>query len=135
MPPPDLHGNRHEDMAFAAVREHAISVALAHPLLLLKAPGASGALHVSDAPVMSSDVPRTIAELLGLRANFPGEMLVSFKENRARERRHFIYPYSRSEWTSDYLAPIQEYLVNGSVTDGDAWRLGVLLQPGGTPAG
>lgn len=131
-PPRGLRGNPHQDTFFAPVRDHATSVAMAHPLLLVKPPAAAGELRVSMAPATSSDVPRTVASLLGLPGDFPGQDLLHLAENAQRERRHLIYPYSRSEWSADYLAPIREYRVNGRVVDGDAWSLGTYLPPGGT---
>jgi hypothetical protein len=97
-------------------------MALVAPLLAVKRPGESGPMRINDAPSWIVDTAATIAKATGLEANFAGKSVFDLDSEEPRERRVLIYQYKRSEWTDDYLAPIEEFIVNGSVFDSSSWR-------------
>ena len=106
-------------------------VAQALPLRAIKPPGASGALQMSLAPSSIIDTPATIASVLGLNEEFHGASVFDLRPDEARERRTYTYEYSRNEWTIEYLNPIQEFIVSGSVFDTATWRHGDHFLPNG----
>jgi hypothetical protein len=89
------------------------------PMVLVKRINGSGPLAVSDAPVCLGDIPRTVADELGLDARFPGLSMFSVREGERRERvyRGFVGPQE----DVDYLAPLYEYAVNGFAWDDESW--------------
>jgi len=97
-------------------------VALAAPLLAVKRPGESGPMKINDAPSWIVDTAATIAKATGLEANFAGKSVFDLDPEEPRERRLLFYQYDHSEWADNYLAPIQEYIVNGSIFDRSSWR-------------
>ncbi|MBT8080938.1 MAG: LTA synthase family protein [Gammaproteobacteria bacterium] len=103
--------------------------ALATPLLAIKVPGAGGNLRISNAPTWTVDVPDTISAALGLADDFGRRDILTLAEDEARDRRFHYYDYDRGELNSDYLQPIQEYIVEGHVYDVSSWRLGELYSP------
>ncbi len=107
------------------------TVAMALPLMAIKRPGASGSLQISMAPSWIVDTPATIASVLGLNEEFDRPSVFDLRPDEPRERRHYSYRYSRSEWTADYLSPLHEFIINGSVFDTRAWRTGDLFLPNG----
>lgn len=106
--------------------QHALSL----PLLAIKIPGSTGVLRVSNAPTWTADVPDTISAALGFSDNFGRRNILTLPEDDQRERRFHFYKYERGELDSDYLQPIQEYIVDGDVYDVASWRLGKLFPPG-----
>ncbi|HSV92879.1 MAG TPA: sulfatase-like hydrolase/transferase, partial [Desulfobacterales bacterium] len=90
------------------------------PLVLVKRLNARGPLATSGAPVALGDIPRTVAEELGLKADFPGRSMFSVADGEPRERiyRAFIGPQIDVE----YLAPLLEYAVVGDSWDDTSWR-------------
>jgi hypothetical protein len=90
------------------------------PLVLVKRLRARGALATSLSPVALGDIPRTVAEELGLEADFPGRSMFAVAEGEPRERmyRAFIGP----QLDVEYLAPLWEYAVDGDSWDDTSWR-------------
>ncbi len=107
------------------------TVAMALPLMAIKRPGANGSLHTSLAPSSIIDTPATVASVLGLNEEFDGASVFDLRPDELRERRHYSYQYSSSEWGREYLTPIQELIVKGSVFDSKAWQLGNRFLPNG----
>lgn len=107
------------------------SLAMAIPLLAIKRPGAHGTLMVSDAPTAITDVPRTIADELGLEAGFPGVSVFALDENARRERVNMTYVYGRNDEFEGYLLPMIEKRVVGDVYDPDSWSTVDRHEPGG----
>lgn len=97
------------------------SLAMAIPLLAIKRPGATGGLSVSNAPTAITDLPRTIADELGLDGGFPGRSVFALAEDEQRERVHLSYIYGRNEKFDGYLLPMLERRVRGSVYDAASW--------------
>ncbi|MCP4410490.1 MAG: LTA synthase family protein [Gammaproteobacteria bacterium] len=106
-------------------------VALAAPLLAIKEAGAKGTLRVSQVPSWIPDIAPTIASITGLPESFPGTSILDLVPGISRERRFFHYQYSRGEWTADYLSPIDEYIIKGSVFNSGSWHENATYAPGG----
>jgi len=104
--------------------------ALSMPLLAIKVPGSTGELRVSDAPTWTADVPDTISAALNFRDSFGRRNILAIAEDEHRERKFHVYDFERGELDSEYLQPIQEYVVNGDVYDLASWRRGELYPPG-----
>ncbi len=121
VPPVGLRGVLNPDGESIDVINPAI-MALVAPLFAVKRPGESGPMRINDAPSWIVDTAATIAKATGLEANFAGKSVFDLDSEEPRERRVLIYQYKRSEWTDDYLAPIEEFIVNGSVFDSSSWR-------------
>ncbi|MDD5556648.1 MAG: sulfatase-like hydrolase/transferase [bacterium] len=110
-------------------------MALGHPLVLVKPPRATGRMRVSDAPVTLGDIPKTVADILELDADFPGRSMLDVAEGERRERR-FFYHVDGPEWGRPYLSSMREFVVSGMVWCPAAWRrTGRMLLPGGDGAG
>ena len=110
---------------------HPAHVGEALPLMAVKLPHASGSLQTSLVFSSIIDTPATIASAIGLDAEFDGRSVFDLTPGEARERSHYIYEYRRSEWKADYLAPMQEYVVNGSAYNSEAWRRADTYYPEG----
>jgi hypothetical protein len=111
------------------VRKKTKLVSMAIPLMAIKPAGSSGPLEVSTAQTSIAETATTIASLLRLDTDFEGTSFFDLDPNATRTRKHYAYKYSRSEWTSDYLAPIQEFLITGSPFDAASWHRGVEYLP------
>jgi arylsulfatase A-like enzyme len=110
---------------------HPRYVGHALPLMAIKVPGASGPIGTSLAHSSIVDTAATIASVIGLDVDFDGRSIFDLEPAGARERRHYIYEYDRNEWSAEYLAPIQEYVVSGSAYESAAWRKGNKYFPEG----
>ena len=130
VPPKGLKGRAGADGNNKATVSPTV-VAMALPLMAIKLPHASGPLKTSLAFSSITDTPATIASAMRLDAGFKGRSMFDLPVGEPRERHHYSYQYSRSEWTANYLAPIQEFIVNGSVFDSAAWQTGNNYLPGG----
>ncbi|MCZ6577059.1 MAG: hypothetical protein O6950_11550 [Gammaproteobacteria bacterium] len=130
VPPAGLIGYIRPDGKSVTVMDPT-TVAMALPLMAIKPPGASGSLQISMAPSWIVDTPATIASVLGLNEKFDGPSIFDLRPDEPRERRHYSYEYRRSEWTADYLSPLHEFIINGSVFDTRAWRPGDRFFPNG----
>lgn len=73
---------------------------------------------------MLSDVPATINSVLHLNDTFPGQSVFKILPEEIRERRYYDYRWKNSNWQSDYLPPLIEYTIIGSVFNRDSWQLG-----------
>jgi len=102
---------------------------MATPLMAVKPPGASGPLQVSSAPSSYTDIPITIASILGLKSEFGGRPVFDLRPGEQRERRHYLHGWRRGDWETEYFGPIQEFIVNGNVYDSAAWQLGEKFLP------
>ena len=106
-------------------------VAMAIPMLAVKPPNSSGSLQFSTAPTSVTDVPATIAEILGLDVKFEGVSVFSDDLLASRERRHLVYGYGTDPDNEGYLFPMREYAITGSPFDAKAWRSGKRYLPRG----
>jgi hypothetical protein len=98
-----------------------VTVAMAVPMFAVKPPRSKGPLRFSSAPSWIVDTAPTVAAMAGIGGSFAGRNALELQYAESRERFFRVYEYRRSEWTSDYLTPISEYAVNGSVFDSAAW--------------
>jgi hypothetical protein len=94
------------------------------PLLLVKPFGARGELKISDAPVSSADIPRTIVAELGIDAEMPGVSIFDLEESADRERRflHHDWNVGDKQRYSPYLPPLEEYTVKGFSWLDESWN-------------
>jgi len=90
------------------------------PLILIKPAGFGGRLEISDAPVSLSDIARTIADHVGLEADFPGENIFQIEVEQQRTRRYLHYQFGG--WHGDYLPGMIEYLVDGFSWSAGSWH-------------
>ena len=97
-------------------------LALATPMLAVKRSGETAALQASAAPTSVMDVPATIADAAGWQHSFPGQPVFSLDGAEQRHRMFHYYGYQRSEWTDDYLLPIEAFVVSGSPVNTSAWK-------------
>jgi hypothetical protein len=94
------------------------------PLLLVKPFGERGKLKISDAPVSSADIPKTIVTELGLEAEMPGVSIFDIDESSDRERRflHHDWNIGDKQRYGPYLPPLEEYNVNGFSWLDESWH-------------
>ena len=109
-------------------------VAQSLPLMAIKRPGARGPMQTSLAPSWIADTPATIASILDFEEKFSGVSIFDLPSDEPRERKHYFYQYDRSEWKVDYLNPIQEFIITGSVFETKNWISGDRLLPDGIVA-
>jgi hypothetical protein len=62
--------------------------------------GARGEPKISDAPVSSADIPKTIAAAQGLDADMPGVSIFNIDESADRERRFLHHDWNIGEQTA-----------------------------------
>jgi hypothetical protein len=96
-------------------------VAMATPLLAIKPARSRTPLKVSTAPTSILDTAATVTDLMGIDREGPGSSVFSLAPSVKRVRRYYSYQYKRSEWTDDYLSPIQEYRIHGNVLNPASW--------------
>ena len=102
-------------------------VGQARPVLLVKRPRAHGPLRRSEAPTSSVDIPATIADAAGFPLRRAGVSAFRLDPQAPRRRQFNVYAYGQGEWTAPYLAPIQQYEVEGRTNDIASWSKGALL--------
>ena len=91
------------------------------PLLLVKAPGASGAMKVSEAPVMLSDIPATVTALSRMKGSFPGINVFEVDPNKFRPR-SFINSGTGS-FLNDRFESLEYFEVGKNSWDSSSWKL------------
>lgn len=98
----------------------------AFPLLMVKpatAPGEKLApLEVSWAPASLLDIPATVADLAGLKAQLPGVSLRTLAADRPRRRPFTFYGWKHRFWAQDVLPESEQFLIEGSAYDARSWR-------------
>ncbi|OGR15214.1 MAG: hypothetical protein A2341_09000 [Deltaproteobacteria bacterium RIFOXYB12_FULL_58_9] len=100
-------------------------------LLAIKPPDNRGPLQISHLPTMLTDVPATIADLLGLAQDLPGRSAFAEGEKPTRLRHYFNYTWRNENWQAEYLRNLDTYVVAGSVYDERAWSMqGRRFRPG-----
>jgi len=106
--------------------DETLNIQSANPLLLIKKYDSRGAMEVSEAPVSLSDIPATIFCELGFEGEFSGENIFGLEESTNRTRTYYFYNWASpgfADWSKDYLPPIKEYLVSGSVYLASSWHM------------
>jgi arylsulfatase A-like enzyme len=104
-----------------------VEINRAFPLLLVRPIGSESPFEIVRRPASLADLPRTVADLLDLDLEFPGEHLFELPEHR--ERSYFHYRWEHRYWQARYLPPIQEFTITGFGRDLPAWRRGRRLEP------
>ena len=108
-----------------------LTVAMATPMLAVKPPGANNDFQSSSAPSSVIDIPATIADIADIDSQFDGMSVFSISVDEPRQRLHRIYGYGINPDASGYLFPMQEYMIDGSPYDSQAWHIGRRYLPGG----
>ena len=112
----NMDKSRYEDRILSA------RVGSALPLLLVKPPHRKGALKISQAQVMLTDIPVTISSLMNLNGDFTGRSVFEVDPTISRERRYHHYEWRHEHWQADFFSHMDEYIIKGSVFDKDSWR-------------
>ena len=100
----------------------------AMPLLLIKPFAASQEmLSISQAPASLVDIPKTVADALRLENTFPGESLLSLREDAQRTRSYRSYGWRDDFWDDAYLPKMQQYDITGNVREVASWKRGIKL--------
>jgi hypothetical protein len=92
------------------------------PLVLIKPFGASGRMHVSDAAVSLSDIPKTIMSGLRLKDDFPGVSMFDAGASDGRVRKFYAYSWNEQKIKEDYLPVMTEYSVSGFSWLAGSWK-------------
>jgi hypothetical protein len=118
------HGSKTELLPRPLAKKRLPDLNRVLPLLLIKPVGARGALQNSHAQVSLTDLPRTVADALGLNANFPGIPLLAPPADTNRTRVFYDYTWEREAWDFDYLPRLQEYHIRGPAKVLASWETG-----------
>jgi len=114
------HGRGHpEEPCKTAARGNMAYLA---PLILVKPLNARGPLKRTDAPVMLADLPRTVFDELGIKADAPGHSMLTLAASASRERRYYFCRHERQAWTKLRMPDLHEYLVVGHSWAPESWQ-------------
>lgn len=91
-------------------------------LLAIKPPFSEGPLKISRAQVALTDIPETITSLLNLNKGFEGRSVYDVDENEVRERKFYFYNWRNENWQSTYFPRLDEFVIKGSLFDGNSWQ-------------
>ena len=107
-----------------------IVAAMAIPVMAIKLPQTNAPFHSSHSPTTIPDLPATLAALLDLDADFPGENMLEIDENAVRDREYLFYDWRWNDWRAPFMGPMTHLIINGSPYDSASWRvLGEFLPP------
>jgi hypothetical protein len=110
-----------------------VSRALA--LLAVKRPGERHPLTISTAPSSMTDLPATIASIIGIDHPFPGTSVFALVEGEARTREYRHYEWNQKLWNSDFLPRMDTYQVHGDPRLAGSWTAaGSVFAPGAEEA-
>lgn len=92
------------------------------PLLLAKGfHQEQSELVISNAPVSSGDIPKSVMDALGLNNKLSGmSIFANIPENR--KRTYYYYLWRNINWSSDFLPQSYLFQVDGNVHDPSAWQ-------------
>ena len=95
-------------------RQFTRMVGQAQALLVVKPPGALGALTISSAPSSITDIPATILDVMNLPPELPGESAFRLDQGQSREREYAHYEWSGNpDWRLSYLPALEVYSIRG----------------------
>ncbi len=103
------------------------------PLFLTKLEQANtqDPMAISHVPGRLTDLPRTIADILKINADLPGESILKLQDSSPRMRSYRNYGWNNKLWHRDYMPTMYEFHINGDARDPAAWQPGpVLAAPG-----
>ena len=92
-------------------------------LLIVKPPRSRGGVRISHAPTMISDIPATVLDGLGVVHRFPGEPALKLADDAVRLRPWAFYAWENEDWSRSYFDALDILELNGSVLDGNRWKL------------
>lgn len=95
----------------------------ASTLLLVKPPGARGALRFSEIPASIGDIPATIVDALGLENPHAGLSLFGAPPETGRERFYYTYAEASRTHNLQVLPELTRYRIRGDVFDENSWVL------------
>jgi hypothetical protein len=94
----------------------------ANPLLMVKLPGQSGRLRISDHLVELTDIAPTILEALSLEHPYEGENVFDADGTRTRTRYYYRFEPNRIKASKqDKVDEVLRYEVRGSIFDAESW--------------
>lgn len=94
-----------------------------HSLLLAKQIGQQqNDLQISNSPVSLSDIPKTIADEIGLANSYPGYSIFQ-PIPPDRTRKFFYYHWTHSNWAASFFTKLYEFNVNGPADQIDSYQL------------
>ncbi len=103
-------------------REFTRMVGKAQALLVVKPPGARGALTISSAPSSITDIPATILDVMNLPPEIPGESAFRLDQGQSREREHAHYLWGGNpDWRHSYLPTLEVYSIRGPLLRSSSW--------------
>jgi hypothetical protein len=128
------HGNSIVPRGFRGNRrmpdgDLAVIAGKAMALLLVKPPQGGGPLRVSSAPTAITDIPATIADLLGVKHSLPGVPALKLDEDTRRLRTFAMYDWEHEDWAAAYFQHLDLMDIVGPLRDGSSWRLRSSLYP------
>jgi hypothetical protein len=100
-------------------------------LLLVKPPNSSAPVRVSLAPTAITDIPATIADVLGVTHTLPGAPVLKLAEDAPRVRTFAMYDWEHENWKANYFDHLDLLEINGRLRDGNSWTLRRALYPPG----
>jgi hypothetical protein len=92
----------------------------ARPTLAIKLPNAHGGLRLSTAPVELTDIPATIADLAGVKSDFPG-VPVSRLADDAKRDRLFAY-YDSLNFPGRRVPRLDRFRISGPANKVASWH-------------
>lgn len=92
------------------------------PLVLVKPLNSTQRFSISDAPVSTSDIPKSVADELQLSNNFNGESVFSVNGSDKRNFTFYHYFLTHEFYYGDYLPPLKQYTVNNFSWFADSWH-------------
>ena len=103
-------------------REFTRMVGYAQALLVVKPPGALGALTISSAPSSITDIPATILDVMNLPPELPGESVFRLDPGQRREREYAHYVWAGNpDWRLSYLPTLEVYSIRGPLLRNSSW--------------
>lgn len=97
----------------------------ANPVMIYHAPGQSGSLLSSAAPLALTDIYPTILKDFGISIDGEGKAISTIHENENRER-IFLFYKGITDIYGEFIPQIERFSVNGHVRNPDNWKsLGV----------
>lgn len=92
-------------------------------LFVVKPPSSTGPVRISQAPTAITDIPITVADVLGVSHKLPGEPALKLAENAPRVRTFGSYAWEHEDWKASYFEHLDLLEVKGRLRDGDSWTL------------
>jgi hypothetical protein len=90
-------------------------------LMLIKPPGSTGPLRVSEAPTAHVDLQATVLDLLGLPYEGPEESMLRRDPAAPRRRRYGMYDVSE-RFPRGYLSRLDVISIERTLADASGWR-------------